>query len=63
MVISVSLVVLLGAAMFLALRYTRLRIWHAAVCVLFGFYLAETVAAPEVRRLVSVIVAAISGNH
>lgn len=59
--ISISLVVLLGAAVFLALRYTGLRIWHAIVCVLFGFYFAETMAAPEVRRLVSVIVAAVSG--
>jgi hypothetical protein len=59
--ISISLVVVLGVAVFIALRFTHLRLWHAAVCILFGFYLAETVAAPEVRRLVSVILATVSG--
>lgn len=60
--ISVSLVALLGVAVVLAVRYTGLRLWHASVCVLFGFYLSQTAAAPEVRRLISVIVAAVSGG-
>ncbi|MBO3750312.1 hypothetical protein J5X84_29885 [Streptosporangiaceae bacterium NEAU-GS5] len=62
MVISVSVVLLLGVAVVLALRYTRLALWHAVVCVLFGFYLSQTAAAPEVQRMVSTIVRAISGN-
>lgn len=58
--ISVSLVVVLGVAVFLALRYMGLRLWQAVLCVLFGFYLNQTAAAPEVRRMVSLIVSAIS---
>ncbi|MBP2705408.1 hypothetical protein JOL79_16455 [Microbispora sp. RL4-1S] len=55
-----SLVVVLGVAVILALRYMGLRLWQAALCVLFGFYLNQTAAAPEVGRMVSLIVAAIS---
>ncbi|MBO3752358.1 hypothetical protein J5X84_40395 [Streptosporangiaceae bacterium NEAU-GS5] len=61
--ISVSLVVLLGAVVVLALRYTMLRLWQALICVLFGFYLSQTAAAPQVRTLISTIVTAVSGGH
>ncbi|MBO3752103.1 hypothetical protein J5X84_39080 [Streptosporangiaceae bacterium NEAU-GS5] len=60
--ISVSVVLLLGALVVLALRYTRLALWHAAVCVLFGFYLSKTAADPEVRGLISAIARTISGH-
>ncbi|WP_281292188.1 hypothetical protein [Actinomadura decatromicini] len=33
---------------------------HIAVCLLFGFFLAATDAAPEIRRLVSVLVQSLS---
>ncbi len=62
--ISISLVLLLGAAIVVAWRYMGLRPWHAAVCILFGFYLAQTTAAPEVRHLVTSLVNALSsGQH
>jgi len=63
LVISISLVLLLGAAVFVAWRHTGLRAWHAVVCVLFGFYLAQTTAAPEVQHVISSLVAALSGQH
>jgi hypothetical protein len=32
------------------------------VCLLFGFFLAATSAAPEIRRLVTVLVQSLSQN-
>lgn len=63
MTISLSLVLVLGAAVAIAWRYTGLRPWQAVTCILFGFYLAQTGAAPEVRHLVSSIVNALSGQR
>ena len=38
MIVSVSIVLLLGVLVCLLIRYTKLRVWQALVCVLFGFY-------------------------
>jgi hypothetical protein len=56
--VSVPLVAILGAAVWIACRYMGLRTWHAALALLFGFFLAATSAAPEIRRLVSVVISA-----
>lgn len=56
MIVSVPLVVILGAVVFVAWRHMGLRVWHAVVALLFGFYLAATAAAPEINRLVTDIV-------
>lgn len=63
MAVSLSLVLLLGIAVWLLYRYAGLKAWHAVVCVLFGFFLATTTAAPEIRHLVRSILAAIPGQH
>lgn len=62
MAISLSLVVVLGAVVWVLHRYGGLKLWHAVVCVLFGFYLAATAAAPSVRQLVHGIVSTLSGH-
>jgi len=49
MVLSLSVVVLLGAFVVVLCRYAGLRSWHAAVAALFGFFVASTSAAPYVR--------------
>ena len=49
MVLSVSGVLLLGVAVFLFFRKGGLRVSHAVVCGLFGFYLAGTSGAPSIR--------------
>jgi len=46
-----SVAVLLGAAVFLLCKYAGLKIWHAAVCLVFGFYLASTSLAPDISQL------------
>ena len=47
--ISLPLVAILGAVVFVAWRYIGLRIWQAVLCLLFGFFLAATTAAPGIR--------------
>ncbi len=57
-VVSVSLVLLLGAVLLIALRYTRLRLWHAAVSVAFGFCLGKSVESRRSSRTSSRTLAA-----
>jgi hypothetical protein len=35
---------------FLLCRYAGLKIWHAAVCIILGFYLASTSFAPYISQ-------------
>ncbi|MFD0851231.1 hypothetical protein ACFQ07_03325 [Actinomadura adrarensis] len=61
--VSVPLVVLLGAAVWIAWRYMGLRAWHAFMCLLFGFFLAATSAAPDIRQMVTLIVDALGESQ
>jgi len=57
LVISIPLVVILGAVIFVGWRYMGLRVWQVVLCLIFGFLLAAaTTAAPAIRHLVTVIV-------
>ncbi|MGH3783312.1 MAG: hypothetical protein ACRDRO_22515 [Pseudonocardiaceae bacterium] len=49
MVLSVSLVLLLGVLVWFLVRFAGLRGWHALLCVLLGFYLASTPLAPYIQ--------------
>jgi hypothetical protein len=60
--VAVPLVVILGAVVWLAWRYMGLRTWQAIVCVLAGFLLAATTAAPQIRHIVRGILRAFSGH-
>ena len=62
MTVSVPLVVIVGVVVFLAHRYMGLRPWHAAVCVLCGFLLAATTAAPGIQHVVSAVVGWLAGH-
>lgn len=62
MVLSVSLVLLLGVLVWFLVRFAGLRGWHALFCVLFGFYPACTPLAPYIQtgcRAIARIVAGI----
>ena len=63
MAVSLSLVVLLGVAVWVMHCYGGLKLWHAVICILFGFYLAATAAAPTIRQLVLSVVNLISGQR
>ena len=62
MAISISLTALLAVAVWLLYRYAGLKIWHGLVCALFGFYLASSSIAPEIRTTVTSIVHALTGQ-
>lgn len=53
MTVSVPLVVIFGILLWLACRYMGLRTWHALVALIFGFLLAATTSAPEIRTILS----------
>jgi hypothetical protein len=53
MTVSIPLVLIAGALVYLAWRYMGLRIWQAIVCLLFGFLLAATAAGPEIHSLIT----------
>ena len=62
MIISLSLVLLLVAAVAFLVRYTGLRVWHALVCAAFGFALASTSIAPQINQIMRGIARALSGQ-
>jgi hypothetical protein len=53
--VTIPLVAILGAIVWIAWRYMGLRAWHITVCLLFGFFLAATSAAPQIRELITAI--------
>ncbi|MEU6116989.1 hypothetical protein C3486_27995 [Streptomyces sp. Ru73] len=61
MVLSVSGVVLLGVIVFLFFRKDGLKVTHALVCALFGFYLAGTAIAPGIKAGGASLAGLISG--
>jgi hypothetical protein len=61
--VSLSIVLLLGITVWVLHRYAGMKFWHAAVCILFGFYLATTTAAPAIRHIIRSIVALIPGQR
>ena len=62
MAIPLSLVLVLGIAVWLLHKYAGLKPWHGLICVLFGFYLATSTLAPEIRTTVAAIIRALTGQ-
>lgn len=56
MIVSLSAMALLGALVFVLCRWAGLRMWHAVVCLLFGFTLASSPAAPTIDRALHALV-------
>ena len=48
MIVSVSAVLLLGVLVYLLWRYAGLKAWQAAVCALFGYFLASSSIGPQI---------------
>lgn len=51
MTLTISVVAALGALVFLLCRYAGLRVWHALVCIVLGFYLASSSLAPDISQI------------
>lgn len=61
--VTVSAAVLLGALVWLLRRYANVRTWHAAVCALFGFYLASSSSGPHIASALRALAQSISTLH
>ena len=55
--VSIPLIVIVAAVAWIAYRYMGMRVWHALVCLVFGFLLAATTTAPQLRALLAALVA------
>jgi hypothetical protein len=51
--VTIPAFILVGAIAYVAWRFTGLRIWQAALCILFGFLLAFTNAAPGINNVLA----------
>jgi hypothetical protein len=60
--VSIPLVLIIGAIVLAAWRFMGLRAWQAVACLLLGFLLAATSAAPEIQRLVTGVVRWLGGH-
>lgn len=60
MAISISLVLLFAIAAWVLYRYGGMKLWHALVCIAFGFYLATSSIAPEINSVITSIVGSLS---
>jgi hypothetical protein len=56
MTVSIPLLTLMVITVYVAYRHTGLKAWHAVVCLILGFLLASTSAAPQINSLISGIV-------
>jgi hypothetical protein len=59
--ISLSAVVLLAALVYFLIRFAGLRAWHAVICLLLGFFLASSAAAPYIRDAVGAVATFLAG--
>jgi hypothetical protein len=55
-------VALLALAVLALYKFASLKLWHGLVCILFGFYLASSSVAPEIRTTVTSIIHALTGQ-
>ena len=51
MTVTLPAVFLLSGVVIVLCRYAGLRVWHALVCIVLGFYLAATSLAPDIAQV------------
>ncbi|MDI3417292.1 hypothetical protein [Streptomyces luteolus] len=61
MELNISAVLLLGVVLVVMIRGKSLKAGPAVVAVLFGFFLADTGAAPDINRLVGSVAEMVGG--
>lgn len=62
LIVAISVVVLFGAGVFVLCKWAGLKVWHAALCVLFGFYLASSPLAPTINEIVAAFFTFVNGR-
>jgi hypothetical protein len=55
-------VLVLGIVVWWLHKYNGMKVWHGLLCTLFGFYLANSSLAPEIRTTVTSIIHALTGQ-
>ena len=56
MTVTIPLVAIIAIIAYLCYRYMGLRLWHLLVCLVLGFLLAATSAAPQIRTLLNALI-------
>jgi hypothetical protein len=56
MTVSIPLLTLMVIVVYVAYRHMGLKVWHALVCLILGFLLASTGAAPQINSVLSGLV-------
>ncbi len=62
MTVTIPLVVLVAVLAWAAWRFMGLRMWQLILCLVLGFLLAATSAAPEINNVITGIVRALTGH-
>jgi hypothetical protein len=55
MTVTIPLVAIIAIAAYVCYRYMGLKFWHLLVCLLLGFLIAATSAAPEIQNLLNTV--------
>jgi hypothetical protein len=63
MTISIPLIALIAVVVYVAYRNMGLRAWHAVACMILGFLLAATAAAPQISTILTAIVRWLGGSR
>ena len=63
MIVSIPLIAILAVAAWIAYRHMGLRLWHALVCILLGFLLAATGAAPDINQVIATVTRWLGGGR
>ena len=56
MTVSVPLLTLMAIVVYVAYRHLGLKVWHLVACLILGFLLASTGAAPQIDSVLTGIV-------
>jgi len=56
MTVSIPLLTLMVIVVYVAYRHMGLKMWHAVACLILGFLLASTGAAPQISSVLTGIV-------
>jgi hypothetical protein len=63
MTLSIPLIALIAIVVYVAYRNMGLRAWHAIACMILGFLLAATAAAPQITSILTAIIRWLGGSR
>ena len=63
MIVSIPLIAVIAIIAWIAYRHMGLKLWHALVCIILGFLLAATGAAPDINQVIAAITRWFGGSR